>query len=180
MSLTAGLDSRVTLALLKLAIPEHISKIKFITYKNLNVGDFDADIEISKILSSYYELDHVLYDRNDYCNKNLIQKIKNITYYSGTGSVMSGINEILEKDYIHLRSNVYEIGRAFYQNKNYVRQIYKGNKNDNPGNKYFDHTSCYNSIYRFDLFIDKKTSICSKGTHRFINNVFKHIKCSKV
>ena len=58
VTLTGGLDSRVTLALLLLAVPDKIAKIKFITYKNQNRADFDTDVETTRILAKRYRLDH--------------------------------------------------------------------------------------------------------------------------
>lgn len=128
VTLTGGLDSRVTLALLMLSIPEQITKIKFITYKNNNTGDFDRDVEVSKILAKKYNLDHVVFDRNNFSNPELRKDAVMSTYYhSGSGLLAAYKNILNDEEYVHIRSNIYEIGRGYYLSQAYARAAFKGN-----------------------------------------------------
>jgi len=85
MSLTAGIDSRITFALIKLVAPEYLKKIKFFTYKNkIKDDEFDADVDVTKIIAKEYGLNHVVYNRDDYKDTDLIKKVEDATYYHST------------------------------------------------------------------------------------------------
>ncbi|PGS46983.1 hypothetical protein [Bacillus sp. AFS041924] len=140
-SLTAGIDSRTSLALLK----DHINNCEFFTYYKSNtapVKSLAIDLDVSKNLAS---------------NLRLNQKILEIDYNVANtefNQILSKNNEMnhsyrlaklyydnYDDSYIHIRSNIFEIGRAFYK-KELKKNLkpYDG-KNINP----VEIVRCYNS-----------------------------------
>jgi hypothetical protein len=114
-SLSAGLDSRVTLALLR----NGLDRTKFFTYQVMNrprnAGNrHDADGAID--LASRFGLDHEMLfvaspkdtDFDAMMNKN--------TTFSHARSVAKAYYDHLPNEALHVRSNLFEIGRCYYRN----------------------------------------------------------------
>jgi len=132
LSLTGGIDSRITLALVKIALGNDLSNIQFWIYKNTETPNyklqdgFDGDVVITKILAKKLKLNHTLFNRNEFLNKNLKEFIANsLTYYDAL--LISGIHNNVKSD-IELRSNNYEIGRAYYHSYYFVKRTYRDKK----------------------------------------------------
>ncbi|WP_375749806.1 hypothetical protein [Vibrio sp. HN007] len=121
LTLTGGLDSRVSLALLILCVPEFKHKTRFITYLNHNKqhGRFDADVDVSKLIAERFGLDHIVFDRESYKSDPDLFNIKKSTYYSHGPALVPAYRDLIGDGATHLRSNTYEIGRSFYRDKGY-------------------------------------------------------------
>ena len=175
-SLTGGMDSRVTFALLNLANEKNLKKIDFWTYKNketpnYKMEDIDPDVEVTKILAKKYNLKHTIFDRDKYKNKDFAKKLKDISYYDGLGSVGYGISQNVSSD-VELRSNLYEIGRAYYQEYNFIKSIYKKedvSRSNKLSEAYLAPLLNY-SMYK-EIYTDKKVEKLYTEFDNFFNDI---------
>lgn len=114
-SLSAGLDSRVTLALLKNAIKD----TKFFTYviadKPLNTGN-QHDLSGATDLATRFGLDH----ETLFVSTNMDDAFESMMHknapFSHSRSIAKAYLDYLPHDALHIRSNVFEIGRCYYRN----------------------------------------------------------------
>lgn len=122
VSLTGGLDSRVTLALILLCIPQYLDKIMFFTYRTKEKDVLDHDIVIASVLAKEFKLNHFVFSPSDYSDRSIEARILGATYYHSGPKLISGYRALVGANSgVHLRSNIYEIGRAFYSKKSYAR-----------------------------------------------------------
>jgi len=121
VSLTAGLDSRVSLA----ATREVKNSILYYTYvcgfTGLDFSDKTAsDAKLAKKISEKLDFNHKIFTHDGKVNEEFIQVFLRNTSYVSTG-FRAHIAEILKKNYpenrLHIKSNVSEIGKAHYRNK---------------------------------------------------------------
>ena len=121
VSLTAGLDSRVSLA----ATREEKNSILYYTYvcgyDGLDFSDNTApDAKLAKKLSEQLDFNHKIFTHDGKVNEEFIQVFLRNTSYVST-VFRAHIAEILKKNYpenrLHIKSNVSEIGKAHYRNK---------------------------------------------------------------
>jgi hypothetical protein len=115
LSITAGIDSRTTLALsLKSS-----SSIKYFTYQN-NAVTTSIDAQFCRDVARSFKLDHKVLDVS--AEPPLCQKWKDVfarnTYYShGQRLARAYLNHFGDGHHLHIRSNLLEIGRCFYNGK---------------------------------------------------------------
>ncbi|WP_315646805.1 tetratricopeptide repeat protein [Limnospira sp. PMC 1042.18] len=117
ISLTAGLDSRVTLALNK----SH-SNVRYFTYYRRDSVDTDKyDKIVAEKLANKFGLSHEIFDLSQYskAEQEFLSILKKNTYYSHIRSLAFVYYEKFSQseNLIHVRSNISETGREFYKNK---------------------------------------------------------------
>ncbi|RZS62056.1 hypothetical protein EV386_2373 [Xylanimonas ulmi] len=116
VSLTAGLDSRITLAAMREMVPETL----FFTYeKRYNLADgSDCDMATATELSDHLGLDHKGYTilAADIPRRLKALLRRNTELSHGRAVAASYLRE-LPADRLHVRSNLYEVARGFYRKK---------------------------------------------------------------
>lgn len=110
MSLTSGLDSRVTLAA---AGPQIAKSAKFFTY---SPATRQSDIEVAINLAREHGLDHELFDLTQF--RNYSAEFPSALRINSPrrhvhGAAYAYLQSFNQTD-LHIRSNHYEIGRAYY------------------------------------------------------------------
>ncbi len=116
ISLTAGLDSRFTISIL-----EDLSKAEFFTYSSLEAHEVDTSI--AKTIANKLALKHSILDTNafvfdeNYIDYNAVVSENTFSEHGREISYMY-FNSFKEKKYVHIRSNLSEIGRFFYGKSN--------------------------------------------------------------
>ncbi|WP_434222626.1 tetratricopeptide repeat protein [Limnospira platensis CENA597] len=116
ISLTAGLDSRVTLALNK-----NHSNVRYFTYYRRDSVDTDKyDKMVAENLAHKFGLSHEILYLSQYPKEEqeFLSILNNNTYYSHIRSVAFVYYQKFSQsaNLIHVRSNVSGIGREFYKN----------------------------------------------------------------
>jgi hypothetical protein len=124
-SLTAGIDSRTSLALIR----EYIQSFLFFTYskeENDNISSYSfkslqTDVNVVKEMVKSLNLNHQFFnipeiDRNDENFKALsnVLKTNNMTVHNHSLASIY-LDRLSDKKHLHIRSNLLEIGRAFYK-----------------------------------------------------------------
>jgi hypothetical protein len=115
VSLTAGLDSRITLAGLRGIAAESAFFTYQVGYGN-NTATSKRDADIARQLAARFDLDHQTFVIREPLPssqlKGLIARNSPLTHNRALARLY---RRVLPKDRLHVRSNVYEIGRAYYQ-----------------------------------------------------------------
>lgn len=122
-SLTAGIDSRTTLALSK----KILKNIQFFTYykqsknidkipKSLEI-DREVVIQIVENLNLKHTFIPLNIDDSDSEYKNFMNAMKNNTFSHHSYRLAKFYYDQLPNDALHIRSNILEIGRYFYRGK---------------------------------------------------------------
>ncbi|WP_336645768.1 hypothetical protein [Microbacterium sp. USHLN186] len=118
VSLTAGLDSRVTTAVMRPLLADSL----FFTYERhrdpKNVSKRDS--EVARELSSWLKLKHHSYkvrplSKASALDASLEAILERNTFVSHGRSIAASYLRELPADRLHVRSNLYEIARAFYR-----------------------------------------------------------------
>lgn len=111
-SLTAGLDSRTSLAVLR----PYLARSRFFSYATQDRERVDG--EIAEFISQSFGLNYQLMPREDLESSDF-KKFKALlvrnSYHSHKHEAAYGYNRVFKLGDIHLRSNLYEIARAFYR-----------------------------------------------------------------
>lgn len=111
-SLTAGLDSRCTLA----ALLPFLDRSKFFTYAMQE--NQEADARVAALLAKRHELDHELMPRQE-TESEEFQKFKAVlarnNYHPHNREAAYGYLSLFKPGDIHIRSTMYEVARAFYR-----------------------------------------------------------------
>lgn len=111
-SLTAGLDSRCTLA----ALRPFLDRSKFFTYATQE--NHEADARIAALLAKRHGLEHELMPRQD-TESDVFQKFKAVlarnNYHPHNREAAYGYLSLFRPGDIHIRSTMYEVARAFYR-----------------------------------------------------------------
>lgn len=112
ISLTAGLDSRATLAICG-------SDPQYFTYFDPSIRSLDLDRIMSVQIGAAKNLNHALIDRRDFKDipKTYLDVLRKNCFYSHGRDVSWAYYSIFseEKNLLHIRSNLSEIGRMFYK-----------------------------------------------------------------
>lgn len=113
LSLTAGYDSRFTLAILK----EKLNELIFFTYKSHEAHNID--LLMSKDIARKLNLIHRTFiirneDRNDITFKEFCNVISKNSFYVHNRIIAYRYWQSFSDKHIHIRSNLAEIGRLFY------------------------------------------------------------------
>ncbi|MCA1065396.1 hypothetical protein QTG56_06960 [Rossellomorea sp. AcN35-11] len=124
-SLTAGIDSRTSLALIR----EYIQSFLFFTYSkeendtisSYSLKSLQTDVNVVKEMVKSLNLNHQFFtipeiDRNDENFKALssVLKTNNMTVHNHSLANIY-LDRLSDKKHLHIRSNLLEIGRAFYK-----------------------------------------------------------------
>lgn len=109
ISLTAGIDSRSTLS-----ISTNIKHpIACFTYNVPNNSDVKRDVDIAKKICKELNVPHEIVQCSNNIDKNILDIFNANTYYSHNRPAYDALNKKFNNNYIHLRSNLIEIGRTF-------------------------------------------------------------------
>lgn len=119
VSLTAGLDSRTTLALTR----PFADRLVYFTYDPVELQDssrrgVEHDVAIATELAARFGLDHHRIEVKSYKPAEPLRSVmeRNSPRSSYPGLAAAHRDHTPERG-LHLRSNLYEIGRAFYRSK---------------------------------------------------------------
>lgn len=163
ISLTAGRDSRVTLAVAKGLYDD----IKFFTYSGRPAHEID--VEVAKIIAIRLGLNHIIIDKNldddEKENFKLMNRVlsKN-TYYNHSRQLAYKYHQNFNSKITHIRSNLAEIGISWYQQggrKNFnsideFTSIYRKGREDNEtiakAFRHFAETVEIDKIYNYDTY----------------------------
>lgn len=111
-SLTAGLDSRCTLA----ALRPFLDRSRFFTYATQEREQ--ADARVAALIAERHGLDHQLMPRQD-TTSDAFQKFKAVlarnNYHPHNREAAYGYLSLFGSGDIHIRSTMYEVARAFYR-----------------------------------------------------------------
>lgn len=113
MSGTAGLDSRTSLA----AVNGHCDKIRFFTHFG-SQPSFLEDANTFSGIASDHGLDHILIDTKNISRRLPAGVFAKAAFFGHTPGHTSFYYESFPDDTVHIRSNLAEIGRAFYRRLN--------------------------------------------------------------
>src|SRR5699024_12973 len=96
---------------------DHLEEASYFTYRSFK--DHDIDVLVSEIISKKLNLNHLVIYNKNYSFKNDYQKYNsmlNRNTYLKHGRQISYMyfNTFKNKSYVHIRSNLSEIGRFFY------------------------------------------------------------------
>lgn len=112
ISLTAGLDSRLTLAATR------SSGAEFVTYYWPNKEASVIDFQIAREIARRLDLKHIAITPSNY-DRKVLNELRQIaakgTYYKHLLTVVLAYRQIFNQEHIHIRSNLAEIGRVFYK-----------------------------------------------------------------
>ena len=111
VSLTAGMDSRLTLTACR------NSRAKFVTYRKPGDASHDVDVSVAKEIAARYELDHRVFEITNETTAEFTELARQTTFYSHIRSMAFLYSKAFGQDWLHIRSNLAEIGRAFYRAK---------------------------------------------------------------
>ncbi|QAY60613.1 hypothetical protein ET475_11850 [Microbacterium protaetiae] len=119
VSLTAGLDSRITTAALRELVPETL----FFTYKRhrdpKSVSDYD--LQIATRLAAHLGLNHRGYSVIPLTKSAPLEALlERSTFVTHGRSVAASYLRELPPDRLHVRSNLYEIARGFFRNREHL------------------------------------------------------------
>lgn len=113
ISLTAGLDSRLTLA-----TANHI-KDSILAYTLIYGEDSKKDAEVAQTLSKNLGINHLIIDTNQDEHTNGFNEVFRINTSNMSSDFRSRIGESILKhypsDYLHIKSNTSEIARGYYK-----------------------------------------------------------------
>lgn len=111
-SLTAGLDSRTSLAVLR----PYLARSRFFSYSTQEREQVDA--KMAAFISESFGLNYQLMSREDLESPDF-KKFKSLlvrnSYHSHKHEAAYGYKRVFQSGDIHLRSNLYEVARAFYR-----------------------------------------------------------------
>ena len=113
-SLTAGLDSRATLA----ALRPYLDGCRFFTYRTSD--DHEIDAVLAALIARRHRLAHGLMPTPDTASDGFarFKKILRRNNYHPHGTAAAyGYLSLFQPGDIHLRSNLYEIARAFHRSR---------------------------------------------------------------
>jgi hypothetical protein len=114
MSLTAGLDSRTTLAVSR----DLVQSIRFFTYFRSDGRDTDsADRFIAGELARMCGLKHEMLLVKDYLKSypdSFSRLCSELTYYAHQPRLVYAYTQLFDPDDVHIRSNISEVGRCVY------------------------------------------------------------------
>ncbi len=112
MSATAGLDSRTAVAIARSAAAD----ITFFTHKSEKAAD-RQDAETFSIIAAQMGLHHVLIDTRDHSNLLPDETFQHNSFFPHSRSATATYLRLFPES-IHIRSNLAEIGRAYYRGLN--------------------------------------------------------------
>lgn len=121
VSLTAGLDSRLTYAIMANVKG---SDINYFTHKSLESPEvYREDIEIAEKLAELYDNPYRVYEYEFDKEQEGMAEFKQIWYKNlgmrrGSVYLFKMYADEYPAERIHIRSNIAEIGRVFYKNRN--------------------------------------------------------------
>ncbi|MCT4777845.1 MULTISPECIES: hypothetical protein [Exiguobacterium] len=118
-SLTAGIDSRLSLALLK----PFLANIETFTYQNVaHVESLDIDAEVATAMARDLQFNHRIipvdgaaYERSEEAKPFRDMMKRSVTSNHGHAHAYEYMKLYKDRPTRHLRSNILEIGRAFYR-----------------------------------------------------------------
>jgi len=156
-SLSAGLDSRVSLALLR----PYIEHVTFFTYdigymvaNNANRWDRDTALELVQKHGLRHKLLHLPERATD---AGFLSVMRRNTVQTHQRTLAKAYLDDLPGDHLHIRSNVYEIGRNYYRHAGFDMDTLDGagmleivsnrRSADRPSIDAFEH---YKNLTRFD------------------------------
>ncbi|MDQ0339005.1 hypothetical protein J2S00_001791 [Caldalkalibacillus uzonensis] len=116
LSLTAGVDSRLSLA----AAKKHKNSIHYFTYTTDIKKSLEKDAQAAQKLCHLLNLHHQAIECNQQPDKEFFNLyVKNSAYLASWKRVLigKGLYSVYPKGLLHVKSNVSEIGRAFYRRK---------------------------------------------------------------
>lgn len=117
VSLTAGLDSRVTLA----ALRPYLDRCNFFTYAIRFSPKEDAvrdDVSTATELARRFGLKHQVIEVESRLAPGALRSVMNRNATRQSGQILGKMyRDLLPPDTVHLRSNLYEIGRAYYRTR---------------------------------------------------------------
>jgi hypothetical protein len=116
VSVTSGLDSRLTLA----ASRDIRNRVQYFTYRNRGYGN-EVDVIVGRKLAATFGLPHrVLHIDPGEPSASLLAALREATFLRHAFSLVTEFREAFAPDTIHLRSNLAEIGRCFYQKQGWT------------------------------------------------------------
>jgi hypothetical protein len=119
MSLSAGIDSRTTLAVMKPFLYQTTFFTYTLTGKNPSITrGLEIDREVSSDMARILGLDHMILEvvPGD-LPQDLNEVIQSNSFFSHARSTAAAYMESFPADALHLRSSLVEIGRSFYRNR---------------------------------------------------------------
>lgn len=161
-SLSAGMDSRVSLALLR----PYVDSVLFFTYDigykvavKANRWDRDGALELVRKYGLKHQLLHIPEQVTDKAYLNVMRRNSAQTHQR---SLAKAYLENLPGDHLHIRSNVYEVGRNYYRQAGFTMDhldgegmlnVVSNNKSqDLPSIDSFEH---YRNLTRFDGAVER-------------------------
>lgn len=163
ISLTAGRDSRVTLAVAKGLYDD----ITFFTYSGHPAHEID--VEIAKVITKKLGLNHIIIDKGlgddekeDFKRMNKV--LSQNTYYNHSRQLAYKYHKIFSSPVVHIRSNLAEIGISWYQQggkKDFksideFTRIYRKGREDNEAIikafRKFAETVEIDKLYNYDTY----------------------------
>lgn len=170
-SLTAGLDSRYTLTATR-----DFEEIKYITYYYEGNATHSSDISYAKLISNSLNLNHFSLDVDGEYNyegaeyKDFSEMLGKSTIYSAHGKKIAyAYYKEFGKDNILIRSNLYEIGRAFFHSSMEKKVLAQGDNSEITLGKLF--TSLYNEKLLNNKYVCKAfTDYASQCTKDYLFN----------
>ncbi|WP_114558988.1 hypothetical protein [Desertihabitans aurantiacus] len=123
ISLTGGLDSRTTLALSR----PIADRAEYFTFVRPYLGEADdsvADLRTARELAATFGLHHTTVPVEGPLVPGPLASVmgRNIARQHGR-SVSAAYREVLPPDRVHVRSNLYEVGRAVYLRRGYTGEL---------------------------------------------------------
>lgn len=116
VSLTAGLDSRITLAA-SYPVRDHITYFTYSANREDRENPSQGDARFAQLLCGEQGLTHRLVTVDSYLSGGPLSAVmRENSRRVHSPSVAAAYLEQLPQDAIHIRSNVYEIGRSFFRN----------------------------------------------------------------
>jgi hypothetical protein len=113
LSLTGGLDSRVSLA----ASRPHRDAIDYFTYRRPGIASTDADVATAGSISKSLRLPYHVIEVPVAAEPPLDLAIREATFLSHGRPIIAAYRRNFTRDTIHIRSNVSEIAKCFYRSK---------------------------------------------------------------
>lgn len=118
VSLTAGLDSRTTLAL-TYPVRHKLTYFSYVTHRPGRESASEPDMEFARDLCEDHGLRHEVVTVDTVLGKGALSDVmRDNSRRVHAPSIAAAYRDQLPFDSVHIRSNVYEIGRSFFRKSN--------------------------------------------------------------
>lgn len=123
MSLTAGLDTRTSLAL-SFPVRNDITYFSYVSYRGSTPSPSEADMLLARQICDDYELDYKTVIVTGFLDSGpLNHVIRGNSRRIHAPSIAAEYRTQLPLDTVHIRSNIYEVGRSFFRNASPSRKL---------------------------------------------------------